>query len=111
MDRKRLSKDYRERVRRGGVYSITNARNGRYLTGYAADLDSARNRFQFALTTNSAVDPRLRDDWKAYGATAFTLEILAQLEKRPDQSDRDFLDDLKTLEELTRVSLDPAKAY
>lgn len=111
MDRKQLSKDYRERVRRGGVYTITNTRNGRYVTGYAADVDSVRNRFQFALTTGSAMDSRLRDDWKVYGAAAFALEILAELEKRPDQSDRDFLDDLKTLEELTRASLDPAKAY
>jgi hypothetical protein len=111
MDRKQLSKAYRERMRRGGVYMITNTRNGRYLISYAADVDSIRNRFQFAVTTGSAMDSRLRDEWKEYGAAAFALEILAELEKRPDQSDRDFLDDLKTLEALTCASLDPAKAY
>ncbi|HEX9035659.1 MAG TPA: GIY-YIG nuclease family protein [Ktedonobacterales bacterium] len=111
MDRKQMSKTYRERVRRGGVYSITNARNGRYLTGFAADLDSVRNRFQFAVTTGSAVDPRLRADWAMHGPAAFALDILGELERGPDQSDQEFLDDLKALEDLLRAPLDPSLAY
>ena len=110
-DRKALSKDYKDRRKVGGVYRITNTANGRYLLGYAADLASVRNRFQFAITTGSTVDPRLRNDWDEYGAAAFTLDVLEELEQAPDQRQADFLEDLKTLEQLLRANLDPTKAY
>ncbi len=61
MDRRReIGRAYKERKQRGCVYAVTNTRTGRYLVGYAADVASVRNRFQFAVTTGSAVDPRLR---------------------------------------------------
>ena len=112
MDRRReISKAYKERRRRGCVYAITNTQNGRYLIGHAADVASVRNRFQFAITTGSAVDPRLRQDWDAFGPAAFTLDVLEELEQGPEQSQAEFLDDLKTLEQLRRVALDASKAY
>ncbi len=110
-NRRDLTRAYKERAVIGGVYTITNTRNGRYLLGYVADVASVRNRFQFAVRTGSAVDPRLRADWMAFGAAAFALEIVEELEKRPDQSQAAFLDELKTLEALTRAELDPALAY
>lgn len=109
--RKDISKAYKERKLRGGVYTITNTVNGKYLIGHAADLASMRNRFQFAVTTGSAVDPRLRADWAESGAAAFALEVLEEIEQKPEQSQADFLDDLRTLEQLWRASLDASKAY
>lgn len=109
--RKEISKEYRERKRVGGVYTITNTANGKYITGYAADLASIKNRFQFAVTTGSAVDPRLRDDWKTFGAQAFRLDTLEELEQGPEQTPAQFMDDLKALEQMRRAELDPAKAY
>jgi hypothetical protein len=109
--RRAISKAYKERKLRGGVYTVTNTHNGRYLIGHAADLASVRNRFQFSITTGSTVDPRLRNDWDEYGAAAFTLDVLEELEQAPDQSQADFLEDLKTLEQLLRANLDPSKAY
>ncbi|HZC04782.1 MAG TPA: GIY-YIG nuclease family protein [Ktedonobacterales bacterium] len=110
-DRKALSKDYKERRQVGGVYTITNTRNGKYLLGYAVDLASVRNRFQFAVTTGSAVDPRLRADWQEFGAQAFTLDILEELERGPDQMQARFMDDLKALAQLRRADLDPGQEY
>lgn len=110
-DRRALSKDYKERKQIGCVYSITNTRNGKYLLGYAADLASVRNRFQFAQTTGSAVDPRVRADWQAFGAQAFTLDVLEELERGPDQTPEQFMDDLKALEQMRRADLDPAMEY
>ncbi len=95
----------------GGVYTITNTANGRYLMGHVADIGSLRNRFQFAVTTGSAVDPRLRNDWATFGAAAFRLDILEELQQKADQSQAEFMDDLKTLEELRRADLDAAKSY
>lgn len=109
--RREISKAYKERKLCGGVYTITNTQNGKYLIGHAADLASVRNRFQFAITSGSAVDPRLRKDWGEFGAAAFTLEVLEELEQKPEQSQADFLDDLKTLEQLWRANLDASNEY
>ena len=111
MNRREISKQYKDRKLRGGVYTITNTVNGKYLIGHAADLASVRNRFQFAVTTGSTVDPRLRDDWQALGASAFRLDVLEELEQRPDQSQAEFAYDLRALEELLRATLDVSKAY
>ena len=110
-NRKDLSREYRERRSRGGVYTITNTLNGQYLIGHAANLASVRNHFQFAVTTGSAMHPKLRKDWGELGAKAFTLDVLEELEQRPEQSQAEFLEDLKTLEDLWRANLDAAKEY
>lgn len=109
--RKDISNAYKERKLRGGVYTITNTVSGKYLIGHAADLASLRNRFQFAVTTGSAVDPRLRADWARLGAAAFTLNVLEEIDQQPEQSHAEFLDDLRTLEQLWRANLDASKAY
>ncbi len=109
--RREISKAYKERKLRGGVYTITNTSNGKYLLDHAADLASLRNRFQFSVMTGSTVHPKLRQDWEELGATAFTLDILEELEQGPEQTHASFMDDLKTLEQLRRANLDPSKEY
>ncbi len=109
--RKEIINEYKERKSCGGVYTITNTLNGKYLLGHAANLKSVQNHFQFAVTTGSAVHPRLRKDWEEQGAKAFTLEVLEELEQKPQQSQAEFLDDLKTLEQLWRADLDTSKEY
>jgi|SRR5579872_1538437 len=109
--RKEIINEYKERKLRGGVYTITNSLNGKYLIDYVADLKSVQNRFQFALTTGATVHPKLRKDWEELGAKAFTLEVLEELEQKPEQSRAEFMDDLKTLEQLWRANLDASKEY
>jgi len=111
ISRRDISREYKERRLRGGVYTITNTVNGKYLIGHAADLASLRNRFQFAVTTGSVVDPRLRADWADVGPAAFRLDVLEEIEQQPEQSQAEFLDDLRMLERLLRASLDVSKAY
>ncbi len=110
-DRKTASRAYKERKVVGGVYTITNTMNGKYVVGHTANLDGIRNRFQFAVTTGSAVDPRMRADWAQFGAQAFRLDILEELEQRSDQSTADFAADLEALEQMLRANLDPALSY
>ena len=109
--RKEITNEYKERKSCGGVYIITNTLNGKYLIGYAANLKSVQNHFQFAITTDSAIHPKLQKDWKEWGAKAFTLEVLEELEQKPEQSQTEFMDDLKTLEQLRRANLDASKEY
>jgi hypothetical protein len=56
-------------------------------------------------------DPRLRTDWAEVGAAAFRLDVLEEIEQQPAQSQAEFLDDLRTLEQLLRARLDASKAY
>ncbi|HEY7832390.1 MAG TPA: GIY-YIG nuclease family protein [Ktedonobacterales bacterium] len=109
--RREIAKEYKERRQQGGVYTITNTVNGKYVIGYAANLESVRNRFQFAVNAGSAVDPRLRADWLAQGAGAFNLVVVAELEQREGQIQAEFMRDLHVLEQLCRADLDPSLEY
>jgi hypothetical protein len=109
--RKEINDEYKSRKLCGGVYTITNSVNGKYLLGYAADLKSIQNRFQFTITSGSSVHPKLQKDWEEYGAQVFSLEVLEELEQKPDQSQAEFMEDLKTLEQLCRANLDESKQY
>jgi hypothetical protein len=110
--RKEINAEYKARKLYGGIYTITNTANGKYVIGYAANLKSIQNRFQFAITTGSTVHPKLqKKDWEEYGAQVFTIEVLEELEQKPDQSQAEFMEDLKTLEQLCRANLDESKEY
>ena len=101
--RRQASRDFKERRSHGGVYTITDTVNGRRLTGHAADLASARNRFQFSVSAGSPVDPRLRNDWAALGPGAFSFAVQEELDQIPEQSREEFLADLQALEQLVRT--------
>ena len=109
--RKEMTNAYKNRKLQGGVYIITNTLNGKYLIDHVANLQSAQNHFQFAVTTGSTVHPRLEKDWKELGTPAFTFEVLEELEQKPEQSQTAFMDDLKTLEQLWRAKFDVSKEY
>ena len=109
--RKEILNEYKERKSIGGVYTITNTTNGQYLLSHAANLKSVQNHFQFAMTTGSTLHPRLQKDWEALGTQAFQLAILEELEQKPGQNHAEFMDDLKTLEQLWQANLDESKAY
>ncbi|HYX51753.1 MAG TPA: GIY-YIG nuclease family protein [Ktedonobacteraceae bacterium] len=109
--RKEINSEYKARKLIGGVYTITNTVNGKYLIGYTANLKSMQNRFQFAITTGSTVHPKLQKDWEEYGSQVFKFEVVEELEQKPDQSQGDFIEDLKTLEQMCRTNLDESKEY
>jgi hypothetical protein len=109
--RKEINTEYKARKLYGGVYTITNTMSGKYLIGHTSNLKSIQNRFQFAITSGSTVHPKLQKDWEEFGVQMFTLEVLEELEQKPDQSQAEFIDDLKTLEQLCRANLDESKEY
>lgn len=109
--RKEIINEYKQRKLAGGIYKVTNTANGKYLIGYAVNLKSVQNRFQFAVTTNIAFDRNLQKDWEKLGVQAFTFEVLEELEQKPEQSQSAFMEDLKTLEQLWRANFDASKAY
>lgn len=111
IDKKALSKAYRERTVVGGVYTVTNTKNNRCLLCSAADLKGAQNRYQFALATGGCIHPKLQEDWKEYGAQSFRFDIIEEIEKKDGQTDADFALDLAALQELIAERLDGNLQY
>lgn len=111
-DRKReIVSEYKQRKTTGGVYKITNTVNGRYMLKAEVDLQSFQNRFNFSMRMGTCLHPKMQKDFNEYGAEAFSLEFLAETEKKEDESAMGFRDRLKRLEEDWAEKFDREKAY
>jgi len=99
-DKKKILAQYKERERIGGVYLIRNTLNNKILLDAATDLQSIRNRFEFAQKTGSCVNPKLQKDWLEHGCGAFLLEVPEQLVKGNTQTDAEFKADIEFLKEI-----------
>jgi len=109
--RKALKTEYKEGKIVGGVYRVTNTRNGMYLLDYTVNLQAKQNSFNFMVSFGSCLDYRLKEDLAALGGKAFIFEILEALEKKKEQSRDDFIDDLKMLMQLWGEKLDSSTRY
>ncbi len=110
---KELQANYKQTRPEAGVYRIVNRKNNRALLGSTPDLTSIRNKLAFFKTTNSpgVLDYRLRDDVRAFGIDAFSLEVLEVFDTEAEMTREETLRDLATLEDLWRENLDPALLY
>ena len=109
--RKTLINDYKQRKIIGGVFKVTNTVTGRYLLDSAADIQARQNAFNFSVTTNNAFDYKMRKDWQESGAGVFKFEVLDSIEKKESQSREQFMEDLKTLEQIWMEKSDASKRY
>jgi hypothetical protein len=111
-DRKKiLRSEYKERKTTGGVFKITNTINGRYVLQGEINVQRFRSRYDFALKTGSCVLNKLQEEWIKYGAEAFTFEILEEIDKNDTQTEKEFKEDVKLLEEMWAEKFDSEKAY
>lgn len=97
--RKELWAQYKEVQPEAGVYRIVNRENNKTLVDATADLATIRNKFAFYQTTKTAgaLDYRLRNDIRAFGIAAFTLEVLEVLETDPQMTREEIRRDLTAL--------------
>ena len=109
--RKALKNEYKLGKIVGGIYRVANTRNGMYLLDYAANLQSKQNSFNFMVSSGSCLDYRLKEDLAEFGGRAFIFEILEALEKKKEQTQDEFIDDLKMLEQLWKQKLDSSTRY
>lgn len=112
-DRKRqLQEAYKNRKVVGCVFIVRNAKNGRFYLNYSDVSAAAKNTFDLAVSSGTAYKPVMINDWKEHGASAFSFEILEEIEKTEEQSDREFRDDLATLTDLWLEKLsEPGARY
>ena len=112
MDRqKELREQYKNREVVGGVYRIFNTNNDRHFLAASSNLAGSKNRYDFAVSTDMCLLPSMKEDWKLYGAASFTFEILEELEKKAEQTIREFESDLETLRALWQEKLGQPPSY
>lgn len=98
--KKELKNAFRAKPAVGGVYRIRCAGNGRAWLKAAKNLEGARNRFEFAVSTDLCPEPGMRAEWERYGTKSFSFEVLEELKRKETQTEREFADDLGVLLEL-----------
>ena len=109
--RKTLKNEYKQRKIIGGVYRLTNTCNEMYFLSYATDLQAKQNVFNFMVSSGSCFHYKLKNDWQAFGSNVFIFEILETIEKKEEQSQEEFIDDLKMLEQMWSEKLDASNKY
>jgi hypothetical protein len=111
MDRKTLKEQYKQNKVIGGIYRVTNTRSGKYLFNFAPNIQAKQNAFEFAVSSNTVFDNRLRRDWESSGAGVFSFEVLETLEKKKDQNQEQFIADLQALVKLWDEKLESSERY
>ena len=106
MDKKALTREYKESRRPMGVYQIRNTVNGKLLVGASVDLPAILNRHRAELRMGGHRNRELQKDWAEFGAEAFEFEVLDTLTP-PERTDYNPSGDLRALEELWLDKLTP----
>ena len=112
--RKELVAKYKETQPEAGVFRILNSKNGKAFLGSVPNVANIRGQMEFAKSTKamlSILNQPLRNDIRAFGIDAFSLEILEILDITPGMTAEEIRRDLATLEELWREKFDPALLY
>jgi hypothetical protein len=97
VDRKALTRLYRETPRPMGIAVICNLDNGKRLFIAGRDLPSLINRNRTQLKLGAHGNRTLQADWNALGADHFELAIVDTLEPK-DTPGYDPTDDIRALE-------------
>ncbi len=99
MDRKEMTRQYKETPRPAGIFRVRNAAAGKSFVGSTTDLPAMLNRQRFQLEHGSHADRELQKEWNESGADAFTFETLDELKPRTEPG-YDPADDLGVLLEM-----------
>jgi hypothetical protein len=110
-NKKELLTSYKERKIIGGVCAIKNTINGKMLVSAVVNLEGYKNRYEFSKSVGGCIHPKLKNDWEEYGADAFNFEVLEELEKSETQTEKEFGEDLKVLEEHFLEKVGVGKLY
>lgn len=99
MDRKALTREYKETPRPMGIFRVCHKSSGRWYIGTSLDVPAMLNRQRFQLDAGSHPNPSLQREWRLHGPDAFAFETLDTL-KPVDPPVHDPQKELKALEAL-----------
>ena len=106
MNRKDLTRQYKETPRPMGVFGVRHVASGRCFVGTSRDLPAMLNRQRFQLERGVHPNRALQHDWNESGAGAFAFETLDTLPP-PEDPGYDPAADLAILEALWLEKLGP----
>jgi hypothetical protein len=106
VDRRALTRKYKETPRTMGVGVVRNLTTGKSLVVAGTDLPSLLNRHRAQLRLNSHSLTALQSDWNTQGGETFAFEVLDTLAPA-ETPDYDPTSDLRTLESLWLEKLEP----
>jgi hypothetical protein len=106
MDRKALTRRYKETPRPIGVFRVHNTVADKSFVGVSTDLPAMLNRQRFQLGLGSHPNRALQEDWNRLGSEAFVFEIVDTLSPS-ERADSDPHEDLRVLEALWLERLSP----
>jgi hypothetical protein len=106
IDRKALSRQYKQTPRSMGVGAVRNTANGKAFVVASRDLPALLNRQRAQLRLKAHANRALQADWNSLGPDAFEFVVLDTLVPK-DAPDYDPTEDLRTLEELWLEKLSP----
>ncbi|MFA5165558.1 MAG: GIY-YIG nuclease family protein [Candidatus Omnitrophota bacterium] len=106
LDRKALSRQYKEAGRRMGVFRVRNTSISKSLIGSSVDLTAMLNRQRFQLEMGAHPNQALQSDWNKMGPESFEFGELDILKQPKDRPDYDPKEDLRVLEEMWLQKLD-----
>ena len=98
--KKELKEAYKSRKVVGGICSIRCNGNQNVRIQAMTDVEGLRNRFDFAVLTDTCPDPAMRGDWLKYGSKSFTFSVLEEIKKKDSQTDQEFSSDIETLHDI-----------
>jgi len=106
IDKNALKKQYIQNPPPMGIYKITNHANGKIFIGSHINVNGRINRHKFSLEMGIEEIKDLLEDFKKYGESKFTFEVIDIL-KPKDEAGVDYKEELITLEELWKEKLQP----
>ena len=106
LDRKALTRQYKETPRTAGVALAKNLANGKCFLFAGVDIAALVNRHRAQLKLGGHPNKVLQGDWNALGADPFVFEVVDTLPV-PETADVDQRDDVAALEALWLEKLAP----
>jgi len=99
LDKKQLTKDYKQQKQPAGVYAVHNKVDNKMYIGTSKNLPAVVRRFEFTLQMESFPYQNLIDDYKKLGREKFEIKILDELELK-NETEKEIDIELNYLEEL-----------
>lgn len=106
LDRKALSREYRDTPRTVGIGAVRNTADGKVLLLAGQDIPALLNRHRAQLRLGVHRNQQLQQDWQALGEEGFAFEVVDTLTAR-DTPDYNPMEELQVLEQLWLDKLSP----
>jgi hypothetical protein len=106
MNKKEMTKKYKQTIQPMGIYQIKNMKNGKIFLESAKDLRGKINSNKFQLKNGLHLNKEMQKDFNEIGEEGFSFGILDYLKPKEDLN-YDYTEELKILEDMWLEKLQP----